>query len=107
MGVFGSVEGGFHEEARIRSARETAARNVDGEQIPLVLLELPPLECLQLFSVYRVIFLIKICSLCKLFLLGFVIEGFHAQNEKNKQIDVKEIKDLCNKVFVCIYTVYI
>lgn len=34
MGVFGSVEGGFHEEARIRSARETAARNVDGEKIP-------------------------------------------------------------------------
>lgn len=34
MGVFGSLEGGFHEEARMRSARETAARNVDGEQIP-------------------------------------------------------------------------
>lgn len=59
VGVFGSVEGGFHEEARMRSARETAARNVD----------------------------------------GFVIEGFYAQNEKNKQIDVEEIKDLCNKVF--------
>lgn len=52
-------------------------------------------------------FVIKIYSLSKLFLLGFVIEGFCAQNEKNKQIDVEEIKDLCNKVFVSIYTVYI
>lgn len=54
------------------------------------------------YSLFTVLF-----SLCKLFLLGFVIEGFHAQNENNKQIDVEEIKDLCNKVFVCIYTVYI
>lgn len=52
-------------------------------------------------------FVIKIYSLSELFLLGFVIEGFYAQNEKNKQIDVEEIKDLCNKVFVSIYTVYI
>lgn len=51
-------------------------------------------------------FVIKIYSLSELFLLGFVIEGFYAQNEKNKQTDVEEIKDLCNKVFVSILYIF-
>ncbi|XP_048774159.2 queuine tRNA-ribosyltransferase accessory subunit 2-like isoform X2 [Ostrea edulis] len=59
VGVFGSIEGGFYEEERKRSAKETAARDVD----------------------------------------GFVIEGFHAQDEKNETFDVEEMKDLCKIVF--------
>lgn len=35
------------------------------------------------------------------FFTGFVIEGFHAQDEKNETFDVEEMKDLCKIVFVC------
>nr|XP_022325988.1 queuine tRNA-ribosyltransferase accessory subunit 2-like isoform X2 [Crassostrea virginica] len=59
VGVFGSVVGGFCKQERIRSARETAARDVD----------------------------------------GYVIEGFLAQNEKCKDFNVGDIKNLCDEMF--------
>uniref|UniRef100_K1QKE7 Queuine tRNA-ribosyltransferase subunit QTRTD1 n=1 Tax=Magallana gigas TaxID=29159 RepID=K1QKE7_MAGGI len=51
VGVFGSVEGGFHEEARMRSARETAARNVDAGILNTNVCGYHPLT--YLFNVYK------------------------------------------------------